>query len=384
MSKYLTPAQHELLAVMTEANEISTRSEITKRDEVRVSYLLAKMKSLQAGVILSGNSSAESRQFFSDLLKGNEMRTTYMQAGAQAPGYTSGVEGGFIVPQEFHDSVIVGMAQFDPLLNKDVVTLIESGDGSLKPYNIPGWDLSTFQAVKVAEGQHQNPQTPPLASTTILNGYKYMASIPASTELEEDAFITIQNLMSEAYGIAFARGIGVDLVNGNGTTAPQGVLNGAADSGVTTGSTGVVVDTDVEKVYFSLNRYHRAHPKCAWLMNDAAYQQVRKAKDTAGRPLLTIAKDEEVLMGKPVLVTPSLPAYNASLGTQAAGSFCVFGNLSQLFVRVSKLTVQRKRQAPGYVERNLALYTGIMRADAKVLDPTGGVVPPIVSARLHN
>ena len=29
------------------------------------------------------------------------------------------------------------------------------------------------------------------------------------------------------------------------------------------------------------------------------------------------------------------------------------------------------------------LYTGIMRADAKVFDPTGGAVSPIVYANLH-
>jgi HK97 family phage major capsid protein len=384
MSKYLTPAQQELLKAMAEANEVSQRSEVTKRDEARLSFLLAKIKALTAGAI-GGKIDDECKRFFSDLLKGHEMRTvTYMEAGAQTPAYTAGPEGGFLVPQEFHDSVVTGMKQFDPLLNKDIVTLIESGNGSLKPYNIPGWDLSTFKAVKVAEGVQSPSLTPPVAATTILNGFKYMASLPVSVELEEDSFETVQLLMSLGYGVGFARGIGEDLVTGNGISAPQGVLTGASDSGVVTANTGKVVLDDIEDVYFLVDRYHRAAPKCAWLMNDIAYEQVRKAVDGNGRPLLNVAKDMEVLMSKPVYISPSLPEYNPSLGTQADGSFCVFGDLSYMFVRVSKLVIKRQWQVPGYVENGVALYTGIMRADAKVFDPTGGTTPPIVFANLKS
>lgn len=383
--KYLTPGQQEIRLLLNEADEISKRTEVSRRDESRLSYLFAKVKAIQSGH--TDEKSSECRQFFSDLFKNREVRTvTPMEAGAQTPTYTAGSEGGYTVPQEFHNEVIVGMAQFDPLLNKDVVTLIESGDGSLRPYNVPGWDLSTFKATKVAEGvQVVAPPTPPTASTTILNGYKFMAALPVSIELEEDAFTSMQSLMSTAYSIGFARGIGVDLAIGNGTTAPQGALTGAHDSGVTTAGAGgsALVLNDFENVYFTVNRFHRAAPKCGWLMNDAVYQMARKAVDGNGRPLISIVKDEEVIMGKPVYVSPSLPLYNASLGTQSAGSFCVFGDLSKLLVRVSKLVVKRSWQAPGYVDKGLALYTGIMRCDSKVFDPTAGSVPPLVSAKLH-
>ena len=53
-------------------------------------------------------------------------------------------------------------------------------------------------------------------------------------------------------------------------------------------------------------------------------------------------------------------------------------------MRVSKLVIKRSWQLPGYVDRGLALYTGYMRADSKVIDPTAGSVPPIVFAKLHD
>ena len=384
MAKYLTPAQQEIRSLLNEADALSRRSEPSKQDTARSAYIYAKIKALSSGI----DAVDYRTQFFSDLFKGRtpkaEVRATPLEANPpQVISYTAGNEGGYLVPQEYHDEVIFGMAQYDPLLNKDIVTLIESKDQSLRPYTVPGWDMSTFAAVKVNENAQQVPNaTPPTVSGTILGGYKYMASMPITMELEEDMYEATQKLMADAYEIAFARGIGTDLVLGSGTNAPQGVIAGS-EQVYTLAGAGVVVLDDIEEIYFNVNRIHRASPKCAWLMNDTSYQMTRKAVDSVGNPLLKVIKDKETLMGKPVYVCPSLPEYNPSLGTQAAGSFCAFGDLSHLFVRVSRLTVSRSTQAQGYAEYGKALYRGIMRADAKVFDPTNGGVPPIVTAALH-
>jgi len=153
MSKYLTPAQQEYRLLANEADEISKRSDISKRDESRMSFLLAKMKALQSGNVAS--SSDETRDFFRALLKGRETRQ--MQEGQQTITYSAQAEGGALVPQEFYDNLVMGMAQYDPLLDKNIVTLIESGSGALPPFTLPGWDLSTFSAVMVGEGVKQNP-----------------------------------------------------------------------------------------------------------------------------------------------------------------------------------------------------------------------------------
>jgi HK97 family phage major capsid protein len=378
MSK-LTAAQAELRDLFNEAEELSRRTEQSKQTESRQNYLYARIKALSANTCDSDYRA----QFFGDLFSGREVRSTPLQAGAQSILSTAGPEGGYLVPQEYHDETIFGMAQFDPLLNKDIVTLIESPDGSLRPYTVPGWDLSTFSAVKVNENAQQVPNTvPPTVSGALLNGYKYMSSIPITLELEEDMYEATQALIGRAYQIAFARGIGSDLVLGSGTNAPAGVIAGA-ENVYTLANSGKVTLDDIESIYFSVNRFHRYASKCAWLMNDSAYQLTRKAVDTAGNPLLKVIKDQETLMGKPVYVSPSLPEYNASLGEQAAGSYCVFGNLAQFYVRVSRLIINRAWQLPGYVEYGKALYTGIMRADATVFDPTGGSVPPLVTASLH-
>src|ERR1700722_16291202 len=148
MAKYLTPAQQEIRSLLNEEDDISKRSEPSKKDTARSAFFYAKIKALQNGV-----GAVDYRaQFFSDLFKNREMRAVSpLEAGTQSILSTQGLEGGYLVPQEFQDEVTFGMAQYDPLLNKDIVSLLESKDQSLRPYTIPGWDMSTFAAVKVAE-----------------------------------------------------------------------------------------------------------------------------------------------------------------------------------------------------------------------------------------
>jgi len=84
-----------------------------------------------------------------------------------------------------------------------------------------------------------------------------------------------------------------------------------------------------------------------------------------------------MLLGKPVYLCPSLPA-------SGTGSFCVFGDLSYYIVHTSSMMLRRSLQTPGFVENGLALFKGLMMADAVLFDPTGGSKPPVVAATLHS
>src|SRR5258705_14025271 len=97
--------------------------------------------------------SPETRQWFRDFLKGMEpeQRGTVALAGTQSITYTAGGAGGYLVPNDFHSDLILGMAQVDPLLDDSAVTLVQCDSFELRPYSVPGWDLSGFTAGKVAE-----------------------------------------------------------------------------------------------------------------------------------------------------------------------------------------------------------------------------------------
>lgn len=299
-------------------------------------------------------------------------------AGTATISFTAGPQGGVSVPTAFQNAVELGLAQTDPLLDPDVCNVIQSKDFSLRPYQIPGWDLSTISAVKVTESDQHASDVVPQVDQKMVNGYTYRLSLGASLEFEQDVFDSTMARMGQAYGIGFARGIGVDLIKGDGSTAPQGVLTGAHDSGITTANSGKLVLDDFTSIFFAVNRIYRANPKCAWLMSDAAYRQAREATDNNGRPLLDLIADRETILGKPVYVCPSLDN-----GASVGGGHIVFGDLAYFNVRLSTMLIRRRLQVPGYVEYGKALYTGLMRADAVVNDPTNGAMSPIVSATVH-
>jgi HK97 family phage major capsid protein len=364
---------YQLQQAINEADRLSRQPVQTKESRARISVLLAQIAAAKNGSVEIPNKASE--EFFRALVRGEniEQRGNTMLAGTNdASNQTQGSAGGYLVPTEFADSLILGLAQVDPLLDENVVTLKKSATFALRPYGMPGWDLSSFAAVKVGEATQQTPQTVPTASHQMLNGYQYRASLTASFELEEDDFQPVIDQFTKAYSIGFARGIGADLVNGNGSTAPQGVLSAASFSGYTTATGGgVITATDIDEIYFGVNVIYRNAPKCAWVMSDTTYKAVRQARDANGRPLINMVDDREMLMGKPVRISPSMPSYNASTGAAHA---IIFGDMSHYVVRVSAPLIQRSIEGVGMVETGIAQYRGLIRADAKLVDPSGNAV----------
>lgn len=319
---------------------------------------------------------AEHRALFRDFLRGGDIehRAQTFQAGTNAVTYTAGSQGGILVPVGFNDAVVEGMAATDPLLRDDVSTVITEPDFSLRPMTIPGWDLSQIAAVNIQETLGTKPGVCPQVSAKLTSKYTYRLSLSASLEWEEDevAYGSAIAAMGRAYGIGFARGIGADLTTGTGGgNGPAGILNGLT-SVYTTANANKITYTDITSVYFSINAIHRQAPKAAWLMTDPVYQMVRNAVDNQGRPLIQVEGDNMLLLGKRVLISPSLPS----------SVFTVFGDLSHYHVHRSTMFLRRSLQASGYVEYGMALYQGLLMCDGVLHDPSASGAPSVVVASL--
>ena len=393
----------ELRATLDEADALSRRSDLNPGQRDRLNFLLSKISVLRSlagdrrarGARIGGALTVEERGIFEYLNRGDEDFREFLrsEAGKELRDITEGTQGplswtatgGYLVPQEYYDTILEGMAQADPLLDENNVRLITrpgpppavSQPLQARPWRIVGWDLSTITAKLVAEGGQAQLVSQPAVTSATLNGYLYRSILRGSFAWEEDAFPEDLELMTRAYAVAFARGIGKDLLSGSGSAQPQGLLTGAVDSTVTTGAAGVLALADFNSIYFSVNRAYRASPKCAWVMSDTVYQMARNAKDSSNRPLLSIERDEERIMGKRVLVSPSMPSTAGSKGI-------VFGDLAHFAVRLSPMSVRRAKETVstgGYLSVD---YIGLMRADSAVIDATSGTTPPIVFATLHS
>lgn len=391
----------EIAHLQNEADLLIARPTLTQSDRKRADLIIAKISSIRS----LGQSSEELRRdaqskktdaerqiheraFRAYLCRRPESEIRDIEAGTQTITWTQGPLGGFLVPTAFSDLVAEGQAQFDPLLDPRVVTLVQEKEFRLRPLKVPGWDLSKVSAKNITETGQSADGLPGLDGNTsdavfagkLLNRWTYRLTVRASFEWEEDeaAYGRALNAMARAYGVGFGRGIGKDLATGNGTTAPQGVLTGAALSGQINATAGKLVLTDLTNFYFALNRVYRNSPKCAWLMNDAIYKYLRNATDTSGRPLLSVERDFETLFGKRVYVCPSFPNPMAS---PALSNQLVFGDLSHYIVHASAPLLRRIGER--YADFAEAGYIGMQMVDAVVFDPTGGVTPPIISAEIQ-
>jgi HK97 family phage major capsid protein len=389
-------AQLELREAFNELDAITrTPGKLNPEQQKRSAYLLAKISALKSGSLTTDEEVREraaaaakdagvlpEMEEFRRFLQNDTGRFLYPHERRTYSGMNTGTgsNGGYYVPAAYMDELFQGMANFDPLLDENNVRLVKTDNA--RPMTIPGVDLSVISATKIAQGVDSPPAISPATnlpaiSKNLLGGFSYRSdSIPATFELEQDSFESISKVLATAFGIGLARGIGQDLINGDGVTGPLGLLTAAANSGVTTSAAGVISATDLTAIYFSLNRAYRNSTKAAWVCSDVVYKMIRDAKFSSGQPVLDMTDDGEKLLGKKVLISPSMPSAATSKGI-------VFADLAQYVVRVAKDTVETRRntQAPGFAENGIALYYSLMRADAALVAP--GTTKPAVYATLH-
>jgi len=382
--------QSERETLLREARTLAENPNATKADLKRADVLLAQASSLKTryerqvrladamgvsveeltkGIVTEEQrKAAEDREAFMRYMKTGELRTYTPMA--------DGVEGAFIVPQTFYKTLLTGIAQYTELMDEKNVNLIASEKGNVM--KLPQVDLSTITSAIVADNVDAPPVANPIFSSLLLSGFNYRTNpIAVQLNLEQDSFESVMSILTAAFSVGLARGIGADLVNGAGAgAAPQGILTAAANSGVTSAVNTNFNVGEIEQIYFSVNRAYRVSPKCAWLMNDATYKQVRSLVDSSGRLLLNIVDDEERLFGKRILISPDMP-------TAPGSKAILFGDFGQYQVRVVRngATVLRKSEAPGYVERFASLYIGFLRVDAALNAPNGA--KSVVYGTLH-
>lgn len=379
MSQLSISAQLELRSKQNEMLALSNKETLTAAEKRKFDSLLSEISLLKSGALSDEVRAAQADKLAKEFgfapidrsqraAEREELRQ-WLKRSPETRTYSPMVStSNDLVPAAFYRELMLGIAAYDPIFDENNIRLIETGNS--RPMTVPALDLSIITSGVIGQATDNPPSVNPVAGSMTLGQFTYRSNpIACSMELEQDSFESISEILTQAFSVGMARGIGADLINGDGTTAPKGLLASAVDSTITTETSGAISAMDIESIYFSVNRAYRASKKCAWVMSDAVYQMVRKAKDSADRPLIGVRDDQEVLMGKKILIAPSMPSSSGDKGI-------VFGDLSQYVCRVNRSSVRvtRSTQAPGYVEQGIALYTCWMTLDA-ALNTVNSVAP---------
>jgi len=363
----------ELALLTNEASELSLKPTLTKQEEKRFAYLQMAVGLVKQGVSLrdiqtaeinavekrnglpvtrlrNGNTEARAKQLFIKKLFGvkssHEIRANEAEGSllSQIGTYTG---LGNYVPTEMFSRVYATMAQHDFLYDDESCTVIQNGNA--QPITIPTFSDVANVATQVNEaadgtGTQVNLGQP---NHVKLGAYSYrtplhLVTMESFQDVSARQFATFYDMFAQFAGDRMARGIGKDLILGNGSATTLGIIPSLLAAGVSgTVATGSAANTggaesgvntigsaDIAALYFSVNAAYRASPKAAFAMSDATLAYLSRIVTKQGLPLVSFIAGTPTIMGKPVRISPSIPA----LGSDA---ICVlFGDFSYWITRL--------------------------------------------------
>lgn len=298
-----------------------------------------------------------------------------------APGSFTNQTNASIVPIDFYDSLIAYLIEVSGVMQTGPTVLNTAGGEPIQmPYVTQHTGLtSAGAAVSVSAAQAATLATadPGFGQKTITSN-KFGILIQVARELIDDSGINLLQYLAMSAGRAIGNSLGNALVNGGSGIsgsilgAPIAVTGGSASavSGTNQVAGGPSYSNLIDMEYSVIAPYRQSR-STYWLAADQTLGSLRKLTDSTGRPLWepsSILGSPDLLLGKPLVADPFMPAY----GTAATS--IAFGDFSQYVVRMVG-GVRFERSDDFAFGSDLVSFRAIIRADGQLMNPPVAVTP---------
>ncbi|GAA2641725.1 phage major capsid protein [Streptomyces vastus] len=282
--------------------------------------------------------------------------------------------GGSVVPQGFYNRLMAHLIESSGVMQAGV-TVLNTTSGETIP--VPKTTAHSSGAL-VAEAGTIATSDPAFGSVD-LGAYKYGAKFQVSTELLTDTGVDLEGYFAMQAGRALGNAFGVHALTGTGSAQPRGILTDSTAGA--TGATGLsggfgaqeTADRGADyliSLFYSVIAPYRMSASCRWMMADGTAATIRKIKDATNGQYVwqpsTIAGQPDLLLNKPVVIDPNVPAIGLSAKS------VLFGDFSQYFVRIAG-GVRFERSDDFAFDSDLVTFRALMRADAAMVDLTGAI-----------
>jgi HK97 family phage major capsid protein len=281
-------------------------------------------------------------------------------------GQSSGTNASSVIPTDFYDQLIAHLIEVSGVMQCGP-TVINTGGG--ETLQVP---KTTAHSTAASAAQNASlPTSDPAFSMQALSAWKYGVLLQVARELIDDTAVDLLGYLAMQAGRALGNAFGNDLVNGSGTNQPTGIIT-AASAGVTgtvTGVSGAPSYANLVDLEYSVIAPYRQSRSCYWLAADKTIGGFRKITDTVGRPIWepsAVLGSPDLLLGKPLVADPFMPAQATSAKSIA------FGDFSQYFVRLVG-GVRFERSDDFAFGSDLVTFRAILRGDGTLVDRTGAV-----------
>jgi HK97 family phage major capsid protein len=308
-----------------------------------------------------------------------EARTLFDNyVGGGTPGSFTNVSGAGLIPIDFYDTLVSYLIEVSGLMQTGPTVLNTSGGEPLQiPYviNHTGQTTAGAQVSISAQQGAALPSADPGFGQKTLTSNKFGILVQVARELIDDSGVNLLSYLATSAGRAIGNFLGTSLVNGtNGISggvlsAPIAVTGGLSTSVSANygGSaiTGAPSYNNLIDMEYSVIAPYRQSRSCYWLAADKTLGLLRKLTDNQNRPLWepsTVLGAPDLLLGKPIVADPFMPAYGSS------ATSIVFGDFSQYVVRLIG-GVRFERSDDFAFNTDLVSFRAIVRADGQLLNP---------------
>jgi HK97 family phage major capsid protein len=411
-----------LALLIQEASVLSRKVRLSGQEERRNAWLLASISALKQGgttlaeldaeqhnerAIAAGLPTVEARKKLTE----EEARATAFQALVARGEQRDMVEGapmltqlgtytglGYFIPTGFFPTLFRALKAHDALFDEDAVTVIKSKTGA--PFAVPLASDTEHTASVVSEAGSQSSVDFDSTSHATLGAYSYATDryVVSSESFQDlDSAVSVTALANEFFQDKLARGIGADLVNGNGTGKPLGLIpsleaNGAPivtaagssgnDGGAGTGANSLGT-ADLSSAISQLDQAYFG-PKTAWMMNRATLATLSGQLDKYGNivRLVEYVGGVPTIFGIHVKICPSLDSIGASKVPVVLGDFRYWA--TRLVTADEGIGLKVYTEAPGLIERGNVGIRCFMRADGDLLWNDSGSPSPFILVRNHS
>ncbi len=271
--------------------------------------------------------------------------------------------GGYTVPTELSNQIIMSMKAWGPMYDENVCTVMTTASGN--PIDLPTVDDT---AVPVAKHTEAGAVTDDGGSDATfgkktLSAYAYDTEwVRFSWELAQDSIFNFETLLGDLLGQRLGRRANTELTVGDGNVDPSGIVT-ASSLGKTAAAQAAITYDEIIDLVHSVDPAYRQSPKTRFMFNDTTLGALRKLKDGEGRYIWSAGDVQKGVPGSLLGYNYSINQAMASLG--AAAKPMIFGDFGKYFVRKVGgivMFVARERFAP-----DVGLL-GLVRLDGQLGD----------------
>lgn len=228
-------------------------------------------------------------------------------------------EGGYLVPDEYENTIIDKLNEFNIMRSIAYEFPTASGDRKIPV-------VVSHGTASWVDEEGSIPESDDTFGQVLISAYKLSTLIKVSSELINDSVFSIDNYIAKEFARRMGYAEEEAFITGDGTGKPTGIFasTGGGEVGVTTTSSTAITFDELYDLYYSLRGAYRKNS--TWVMNDSTVKAIRKLKDANGQYLWQPAESvtPDTLIGKPILTSTYAPEIASSKTPIAFGDFSYY------------------------------------------------------------